>query len=71
MKLILKARTPAVGFDHPLELSATYGQTLKVLLNNLNTYRSPSDQISQLYNQLGQEVPLDVPIRRDTTLYIN
>ena len=71
MKVTLISRTPSPGFGEPLDIQITYNQTLRTILNKLNMYRSPETQIKQVYNLHQQEVPLDVPVRRDTILYIN
>ena len=64
------SRHNAPGFSKPLEFDVYYNESLEDILDRLNQYRSPDAQIKTLYNQFGQQVPVSLNLRRDTTLYL-
>ncbi len=51
-----------------------YGDNLKNVIDNLNQYRCPDNQITKLYNHLGQEIiPIlwTMKIKENLTFYID
>lgn len=64
MKITLKAEEKPT-----LTMDGTYGDKLTLLLDKLNHYRTPEQQITKLYNEFKQEVPLTYRIKSDLTLY--
>jgi len=45
-----------------LELTATEGETISIVMDKFNTYRGPDQQISRLYTEAGQPLPFHTPI---------
>lgn len=72
-KLFLLSHSNNVsGFvDNKLELYARYDSSLEQILNNMNQYRSPTNQINRLYNKFGTAVPLNLKIKETMYLYID
>ena len=70
MKLTLIEREP-IDKTNPqrLELSVGYDESLESILTKLNDYRAPDNQITKLYNEYGQEIPLTYHVRGDITFY--
>jgi hypothetical protein len=71
MKLLLASRHNADGFRNPLELEADQGETLKSVIDKLNKYRSPENQIKHLYTMTGESVSLSMKIKSDMRLYLD
>lgn len=47
-----------VGFnDNKLKTKCQYGTTLKQFIDNLNMFRSPSEQIKTIYNIKNRQIP--------------
>ena len=71
MKLILKIiETPDTKFFPPdIELFVRYNEKLSETLENLNQYRGPDNQITKLYNEFDQEIPLSYKVKGDNVFY--
>lgn len=66
-----KTENPPLGFSKPMRLPVKFGDSVRLILTNLNKYRGPESQISKLYNEYGQEIPAQFIINETTTLYID
>ena len=49
----------------PLTLTALPGTTVGTLLNQVNCYRTPDQQIKQLFQPDGNVIPLDFVLKQD------
>ncbi len=47
---------------NPLELSALPGETVGSVLDKLNTYRGPDQQILHIWNDQGEKIPFSTVI---------
>jgi hypothetical protein len=50
------------GQDLTLRVGAA-GETIQILLDRLNTYRGPTQQIRRLWTLEGEELKLDSPVK--------
>ena len=67
MQLTLKHRTNnSIAL---LEISVDYNEKLEIVLARLNKFRAPNNQISKLYNEFGQEIPLTYQVKGNITFY--
>jgi len=55
--------------------SISYGSNVQQMMNNLNQFRGPDNQITKLYNPLGQDIPQvfwsKLQIRENMSFYID
>ena len=49
----------------PLHLTGLPGTTVGTLLNQLNCYRTPDQQIKQIFQSDGNVIPLDFVLKKD------
>lgn len=73
LKTHKKNNPPGFSSGHLL-LTLKFGDTLQSVLNNLNQYRGPDSQITNIYNILGKEIPekyWGMSIKENCTFYID
>lgn len=50
-------------YKHNLIAYVKYDDKLGTVLDNLNKYRAPDNQITEVFNKYGQSIPLNYRIR--------
>ena len=66
--VILSGEIP--GFKKPLTCIAQDGETIQVVLDRLNTYRGPDQQIARAWSN-GVYISLSTPIRSNMMLTVS
>ena len=63
------------GFQNKkMTITTRYNQSLEDIIFNINQYRGPKNQITKLFNSLGNELTsnaMKLKIKENTTLYID
>ena len=54
---------------YELKLYASENETVGVVMNRFNKYRSPSSRIFQLYSAASDPISFDMPITTDLTVW--
>lgn len=75
VKLILTPEPngkPIPGFlsGAPLTCVGTSGETIGTILSRFNTYRGPDQQLTEVWSQAREAIPLTTVIKADTVVYI-
>ncbi len=71
LTLVSNANNVAGFNDNKMNVPTRYNQSLEDVLTSLNSYRSPTNKIVDLYNSLEQKIPLGLKIKENTVLYID
>lgn len=74
IKLVLVPDSSAKKFagfgSGPLTLTGNSGTTVETLISQLNTYRSPDQQIQRVFNSDNSVYPLTTVLTQDTTVIV-
>lgn len=76
VQVTLKTHKQSSGFINQCLVipQVKYGTTIQSMINSINQFRGPNDQINHLYNQYGQELKQNlwkIQIKEKLTLYID